>query len=88
MKSALNIKKLLTAGLCALTISFAMPAARAQGGDRTLGGHTIIRPAFGDGQETHGGPRHRFGGGDGQETHGGPRHRGGGDGQETHGGPR
>ncbi len=89
MNSALNIKRLITAGLCALTISFAIPAARAQGGPAAFGGNAIILPSFGDGQETHGGPRHRFGGGDGQETHGGPRHRfGGGDGQETHGGPR
>ena len=87
MKS-LNIKKLITAGLCALSLCAALPlAAGAQGGCGTFGGRASVTIARGDGQETHGGPRHRFGG-DGQETHGGPRHRGGGDGQETHGGPR
>ena len=86
MNSALNIKKLLTAGLCALTMGLGLTVQTAASAQPT---DNIMRPAFGDGQETHGGPRHRFGGGDGQETHGGPRHRGGGDGgQETHGGPR
>jgi len=86
MTSILNIKRLILAGLWALAmgISLSLPAQASS----TASGRSILRPAFGDGQETHGGPKRTAGPvfGDGQETHGGPRR--GGDGQETHGGPK
>ncbi len=86
MTSILNIKQLILAGLCALAmgISLSLPAQASA----SVNGSSILRPAFGDGQETHGGPKRtaslRIDGG--QETHGGPKR--GGDGQETHGGPK